>query len=102
MVENGFAVVVLDGDGNILNYAIPVAMPYHIVREAIALGRDIYRVIKTIVKELGYRRPKYITIKVDDYEVTVFDRVDRIVIAILYSGSSVQTLARAVGEEAIT
>jgi hypothetical protein len=101
MVENGFAVVVLDNDGNVLNYAIPLNMPYHIVKEAVALGRDVYRVVKTIVKELGYKRPRYITLRVDEYEVTVFDRTGKILIAILYNGSQVQTISQTVQEKAV-
>jgi len=87
ILTNGFAVIVLDEYGRIVDHAIPMDMPLNILKEATALSFDIYRVIETIVKQLGYSMPRYINLKLDNYEVTVFNRFNRIVIAVFYSST---------------
>ncbi len=86
--SDGFAIVVLDRDGRVIDYSAPINMSFTLLREAFRLGYDVYRMISVIVKELGYEKPRNMTVKMNDYEVTIFDRGKYIVMAIL---SNVET-----------
>jgi len=71
-------------NGRVLNYSIPLEIPGDVVKEAIGLSYDIFRIVNTITREFGYKPPRYITLNMNDYEVTVFDRYDKILIVLIY------------------
>jgi len=73
-------------NGRVLNYSIPLEIPGDVVREAVGLSYDIFRLVNTITRELGYKPPRYITLNMNDYEVSVFDRYDKILIVLIYRG----------------
>jgi predicted regulator of Ras-like GTPase activity (Roadblock/LC7/MglB family) len=81
-MSTNFAVMVTTKDGKVLDYAAPLEFPKHILEEAAKFGFEIYSIVHTIVKELGYSMPRNITVKTSEYEVTVFDRGSRLVFAI--------------------
>ncbi len=83
-MATGFGVIVMNEEGKVIDYSLPPSMPHTLLKEAVSLGYDVYRMVKSIAKELGYRVPKNMTIKLDEYEVTVFSRYNRIVMAIIY------------------
>lgn len=99
-MDHGFGIIVLDNEGRIIDYAMPINIPYNIMKEAIGLGYDIYRVISTVVKELGYKLPRYITIKLDDYEVSLFKRSDKLILVVLYTQKQVE-IHKTVREQAV-
>ncbi len=99
-MSNGFGVVVLSSEGRIIDYSLPLNMPYTVMREAVSLGYDIYRVVNTVVEELGYKLPRYITIKLDDYEVSIFKRSNKLVIVVIYTQEQV-IAGKTVKEEAV-
>jgi predicted regulator of Ras-like GTPase activity (Roadblock/LC7/MglB family) len=86
--SDGFAIVVLDRDGRVIDYSAPINMSFTMLREAFKLGYDVYRMINVIIKELGYEKPRNMTVKMDEYEVTIFDRGKYIVMAIFSNGES--------------
>jgi predicted regulator of Ras-like GTPase activity (Roadblock/LC7/MglB family) len=97
--SDGFAIVVLDRDGRVIDYSAPINMSFTLLREAFRLGYDVYRMINVVVKELGYEKPRNMTVKMDDYEVTIFDRGKYIVMAI-FSNNVSPPVVRS-GEKAI-
>lgn len=99
-MDHGFGIIVLDNEGRIIDYAMPINIPYNIMKEAIGLGYDIYRVISTVVKELGYKLPRYITIKLNDYEVSLFKRSDKLILVVLYTQKQVE-IHKTVREQAV-
>ncbi len=81
-LTTGFAVVIADMDGRVIDYSAPMNMSYSLLREAAKLGYDIFRMTLLITKELEYDPPRELSIKTDRYEITVFNRGNRLVIAI--------------------
>lgn len=81
-MTSNFAVVVLDNEGRVIDYSAPLNMSYSLLREAVRLGYDMFRMVNIIVKEIGYEKPRNITVKMNDYEITVFDRGSKIVMII--------------------
>lgn len=94
MLSTSFGVVVLDENGRVVDYSIPIDMPVKLLKEATTLSYDVYRVIETIIKELGYSMPRYITLKLDNYEVTVFNRNSKLLVAIVYSADSAVSIVQ--------
>ncbi len=100
-MTTSFAVIVATKEGKVLDYAAPLEFPKEILREAGRFGYEIYSIVSTIVKELGYHMPRNITVKTSDYEITVFDRGDKLVFAIFtetsipYSTDTNKVLAEA-------
>lgn len=81
-MNNSFGFVVIGDDGNIINRVLSPNLPLSVVEEAVALGRDIYRLLQAIAEEFRYSLPKTINIVLDDYEIALMRRKDRIIIAI--------------------
>ncbi len=82
MNGNNFAVAVATKDGKVLDYAAPLGFPRDTLIEAMKLGYEVYSIVDTIVRELGYKPPRNITVKTTEYEVTVFNRRDKLVFAV--------------------
>ncbi|ADI31402.1 hypothetical protein Shell_0264 [Staphylothermus hellenicus DSM 12710] len=85
----GFAVAVIDDQGRVIDYSAPINMSFDTLREAIRLGYDVFRMINVIVREIGYEKPRNITVKMDNYEITVFSRGSKIVVVILSNEEAV-------------
>lgn len=81
-MSTGFAVAVIDDQGRVIDYSAPINMSFDTLREAIRLGYDMFRMINVIVKEIGYEKPRNITVKMNNYEITVFSRGSRIIVVI--------------------
>ena len=81
-LATGFAVVIADMDGRVIDYSAPMNMSYSLLREAAKLGYDLFRMTFLITKELEYDPPRELSIKTDRYEIMVFNRGNRLVIAI--------------------
>ncbi len=77
-----FAIAVVTRDGKVLGYSAPMEITREELFNALKLGYDSYRIVEAVVKELGYKPPRNITVKTEDYEVTVFNRGTRFVIAV--------------------
>ncbi len=82
-MDYGFAVAVVSMDGKVLGYSAPLSMTKEELFNALKLGYDAFRVINTIVKQLGYKSPRNITVKTDEYEVTVFNRGTKLVFTVV-------------------
>jgi len=84
-----FGVVVLSESGEVVAASVPSGIPQQVLGEAVALARDIYRVVSVVSRELGYKMPRSMSIKTPDYEVTVFNRHDKLVIAVIVEDKNV-------------
>ncbi len=82
-MDYGFAVAVVSIDGKVLGYSAPLSMTKEELFNALKIGYDAFRVIDTIVKQLGYKSPRNITVKTEEYEVTVFNRGTKLVFAVI-------------------
>ena len=100
-MSSGFGVIVLDNEGRVIDYSVPMGIPYNVMREAVSLGYDVYRVVNTIVKELGYKLPRYITVKLDEYEVSIFKRYGKILVVVVYGGDTQPATVAEVKREAV-
>jgi len=83
-----FGVVVLSESGEVIVASVPSEIPRQVLGEAVALARDIYRVVSVVSRELGYKMPRSISIRTLDYEVTVFNRHNRLVVAVIVEDKS--------------
>ncbi len=90
-MSKGFGVVLLDSDGRVVDYALPLEMPYTVLREAVSLGYDVYRVVNTVIGELGYKPPRHISIKLDNYEVSILKRPTGLLLVVFYEEPVKQT-----------
>lgn len=81
-MNNSFGLVVIGSDGTVINKILSPNLPLSVVEEAVALGRDIYRLLQAIAEEFNYKLPKTINIVLDSYEVAIMRRKDRIIIAV--------------------
>jgi len=77
-------IVILDQAGNTIYHAISPKIPGSVVKEAVLLGYDIYRVIAGITGELGYSLPKSVSVKMSEYEIIILKRGNRVVLALIY------------------
>ena len=82
LLGTSFAVVVVDRDGRVIDYSAPMNMSYSLLKEATKLGYDLFRMTLLVSKELEYEPPRELSIKTNKYELTVFNRGNRLVIAI--------------------
>lgn len=83
-MSDGFGLVVVDTSGRVISHGLAGDIPGHIVREAIGISVDTYRLLSAIIRELGYKLPNRFTLHMGEYEVTVFIRHNRLVIAIFH------------------
>jgi len=83
-----FGVVVLSESGEVIAASVPSEIPQQVLGEAVALARDVYRVVSAVSRELGYEMPRSISIKTLDYEVTVFNRYGKLVVAVVVEDKS--------------
>ncbi len=83
---NGFAIIVLNYDGKVLNYTAPLNMSYKVLKEGVKIGYDTYRTIMFIAKELGYSMPKRIVIEFNEFEEIITPQAGKIVIVITERG----------------
>jgi len=84
VLSDGFGVIVLNDEGRVIDYSVPLDMPPTLLREAVSLSYDVYRTVSVIARELGYQPPKNLSLKLDGYEVTIFRRYNKLVVAIIY------------------
>lgn len=84
---NGFAIVVLNYEGKVLNYTAPLNMSYQVLKEGVKIGYDTYRAIMFIAKEFGYSMPKRIVIEFNEFEEIIAPQAGKIVIVITEKGS---------------
>ncbi len=82
-MDYGFAVAVVSVEGRVLGYSAPMSMTKEELFSALKLGYDSFRIIDTIVRQLGYKSPRNITVKTDEYEVAVFKRGPKLVMAVI-------------------
>jgi len=83
-LKNPFGLVVIGIDGGVINKFLSPNLPSSIVDEAVALSRDIYRLLQAIAEEFNYSLPKTISLVLDDYEIVLIKKKDKIIVAIHY------------------
>ncbi len=83
-MSTALAVIVLDNEGRIIDYAAPLDIGFSRIKEATRIGFDIYRTVSFILKSLGYELPKNITIHYPDAEITVIPKGNHVVISITF------------------
>jgi len=89
-----FGVVVLNGSGEVIAASVPSEIPQQVLGEAIALARDVYRVVSVVSRELGYKMPRSMTLRTLDYEVTVFNRHDKLIVAVIFEDKSTDSYVK--------
>jgi len=83
-MASALAVVVMDNEGRIIDYAAPLDIGFSKIKEATRIGFDIYRTVSFILKSLGYDLPKNITIHYPDTEIVVIPKGNHVVISITF------------------
>lgn len=86
-LDNGFAIAILNYDGKVLNYTVPLNISYQVLREGVKIGYDAYRTMMFIAKELGYSMPKRIVIEFNEFEEIIMPQAGKIVIVITEKGN---------------
>lgn len=97
-MRNPFGLVVIGNDGGVINKILSPNLPLNIVEEAIALGRDIYRLLQAIAEEFNYSLPKTVSLVLDDYEIVLIKKKDKIIVAIYLHTIPGEKLGEALAE----